>query len=279
MRYIKLVALDLDGTTLNTKRQLTERTKTALEAAIKKGIHVVIATGRASSALPEDVFKIEGLKYLITSNGASVTDMTKDERIYSNCIDAKALEKTVSLLRKYDFMLEFFIKGYAYVDQIIYDKVTTMKFTEPHKKYIIETRKPVKGLLDFALLHKELVENINVNFEDQSDRSMMKKVLATLENVTLTSSFDHNLEIGGATTSKADAIKMLCGKYGISEEQVMACGDSPNDLAMLRAAGFPVAMGNAKDELKEIAQYITSTNDEDGVAEAVEKFVLPREDE
>jgi len=273
---IKLIALDLDGTTLTTKRQLTERTKTALEAAIKKGVHVVIATGRASSALPEDVFKIEGMKYMITSNGASVTDISTGGRIYSNCIDPKALENTVLLLRKYDFMLEFFIKGDAYVDQIIYDKITTMKFTDHHKRYIIETRKPVDRLLDFALLHKEFIENINVNFENQEDRSMMKKVLATLENVTITTSFDHNLEIGGATTSKADAIKMLCGKYGISEGQVMACGDSPNDIAMLKAAGFPVAMKNAKDELKEIAAYITSTNDEDGVAEVIEKFVLQK---
>jgi Cof subfamily protein (haloacid dehalogenase superfamily) len=271
---IKLIALDLDGTTLDSKRGLTERAKRALEAAIKKGVYVIIATGRAYSALPEDVFKIEGIKYILTSNGASVMDISENKSVYSNCIDAAALENTVSLLRQYDFMMEFFIKGHAYVDQAIYDKVNTMEFTEPHKSYIINTRKPVEALLDFALLHKELIENINVNFENQNDRSMMREVLAKLENVTLTTSFDHNLEIGGATTSKADAIRMLCNELGISEAQVMACGDSPNDMAMLKAAGFPVAMGNAKDELKEIAKYITSTNDEDGVAKVIEKFVL-----
>ena len=273
-RDIRLIALDLDGTTLTTKRQLTERTQKALEAAIKKGVQVVIATGRAYSALPEDIFKIEGIKYFLTSNGASIMDISEDKRIYSNCIDAAALENTVSLLRKYDFMMEFFIKGHAYVDRVIYDKIAGMAFTEYHKNYIKNTRIPVEGLLDFALLHKEEIENINVNFENQNDRSMMREVLAKLPNVTLTTSFDHNLEIGGATTSKADAIRMLCDELGISEGQVMACGDSPNDIAMLQAAGFPVAMGNAKDELKQIAKYITLTNDEDGVAEVVEKFVL-----
>ena len=271
---IKLIALDLDGTTLNSEKQLTERTKKAIEAAIEKGVSVVIATGRAYSALPGEVFEIKGMKYIMTSNGASITDITKGEKIYSNCIEAKALESTVSLLRKYDFMLEFFIKGVAYVEQEIYDKIAATTFAQSHKTYITETRKPVKGLLDFALLHKEIVENINVNFENQDDRSMMRDVLATLENVTITTSFDHNLEIGGFTTSKADAVKVICNELGICDENVMACGDSPNDGAMLRAAGFSVAMKNAKEELKETAKYVTSTNDEDGVAEAIEKFVL-----
>jgi len=271
---VKLIALDLDGTALNSKRQLTKRTKAAIEAAIKKGVHVVIATGRAYSALPVDVFNVDGMKYIVTSNGAVITDVLTDERIYSNCIDEKALEDTVSLLRNYEFMFEFFIKGYAYVDKKIYNKISEMNFAEHHKRYITETRKHVENLLDFALENKSLIENINVNFENQNDRSMMKKVLETLENVTITTSFDHNLEIGGATTSKADAIRVLCDKLRISEKNVMSCGDSPNDLSMLQDAGIAVAMKNAKDELKEIAAYVTSTNDEDGVAEAIEKFVL-----
>jgi len=274
LMQVKLIALDLDGTALSSKRELTKRTRTAIENAIKKSVHVVIATGRAHSALPVEVFGVDGMNYLITSNGAIITDIRTDEIIYSNCIDVKALEDTISLLRNYNFMLEVFIKGYAYVDKKIYDKVSDMNLKQHHKDYIIETRKPIENLLDFALMHKELVENINVNFEYQNDRSMMRQVLGTLKNVTVTTSFDHNLEIGGATTSKADAIKFLCDKYGISQSEVMACGDSPNDMAMLKFSGIPVAMGNAKGEVKEIAKYVSSTNDEDGVAEAIERFVL-----
>jgi Cof subfamily protein (haloacid dehalogenase superfamily) len=271
---IKLIALDLDGTTLTSDRRLTKRTKDALEEAIKKGVHVIIATGRAYSALPPEIFDIEGIKYVLTSNGANVRDISKDEQIYSNCIDPPALEKTVALLKNYDFMLEVFVDGVAYVDQKILDDIWTMNFSAHHKEYITETRKPMENLLDFALKHKTGVENINVNFENQTDRSMMREALNTLENVTITTAFDHNLEVGGATTSKADAIAMLCKMFGIAETDVMACGDSPNDMAMLQSAGFPVAMENAKDELKAIAKYITASNDADGVAKAVEKFVL-----
>jgi len=271
---IKLIALDLDRTTLDSTDKLSDRTRNALEAAIKKGVHVIIATGRARTALPEAVFTIEGVRYIVTANGACVTDMTDNRIIYSNCIDAASLEYVVSVLRKYDYMYEFFVEGHAYVEKAVYDRVDTMNFTDKHKKYIKNTRKPVEGLLDFALLNKGSIENINLNFENQNDRSMMREVILKLENVTITSSFDHNLEIGGATTSKADAVGVLCGKFGVAPENVMACGDSPNDIAMLDAAGLSVAVGNAKDEVKAAAKYITSTNDEDGVAKVVERFVL-----
>jgi Cof subfamily protein (haloacid dehalogenase superfamily) len=271
---IKLIALDLDGTTLTSNRGLTKRTREAIENAVKRGVNVIIATGRAYSALPPEIFEVDGLRYIVTSNGANVRDILKDEKIYSNCIDPLALEGTVSLLKNYDFMLEVFIDGYAYVEQRIYNNIHTMNFMPRHKEYIKETRKPVADLLGFTLEHKGDIENINVNFENQTDRSMMRVELATLENVTITTSFDHNLEVGGATTSKADAIKMLCKMFGIAEADVMACGDSPNDMEMLVSAGFPVAMENAKDELKAIAKHITASNDDDGVAIAIEKFVL-----
>ena len=139
---------------------------------------------------------------------------------------------------------------------------------------MLQTRRPVAGLYDFILKHKEHVENINVNFEDQADRAMMREVLGRLENTTLTTSFDHNLEIGGATTSKAEALRELERILGVRPEEMMAVGDSPNDVAMMKLAGLPVAVGNAKNEVKAVARYVTATNHEDGVAQAVRKFVL-----
>lgn len=94
------------------------------------------------------------------------------------------------------------------------------------------------------------------------------------KDITATSSFIHNIEIGGATTSKADAIAKLCDIVGIEEKNVMACGDSPNDMAMIQAAGLGVAMGNAEEEVKAIADFVTLSNLEDGVAYAVKRFVM-----
>ena len=102
----------------------------------------------------------------------------------------------------------------------------------------------------------------------------MKEKLLRLPETTITSSFPHNLEIGGATTSKAQALSEMGRLLGITAGEMMAAGDSPNDIAMLKAVGVPVAVGNAEDEVKAAARYVAPPNYEDGVAEAIEKFVL-----
>lgn len=271
---IKLIALDLDGTTLNSIGLLTQVTREAIESVIKKNLYVVIATGRSFSTLPDEIFKIKGMHYLVTSNGARVFDIKESRIIYSNLIGEEEIEKIVQLLRQYDFMIEAFISGDAYVDRKIYDNIEAVGLKKKHNDYILRTRKPVANLFEFMLLNKGNVENININFGKPEDKEKMTIVLCKLKNVTITSSFDHNIEIGGETTSKADAINQISQRLGIEEKNVMAIGDSPNDGAMLQAAGLSIAMGNGKDQIKEIAQFITHSNDEDGVAFAINKFLL-----
>ncbi len=273
---IKLIALDLDGTTLNDDRKISKANRQALEESIARGVNVVIATGRAFSALPEDVFQIQGIQYVLTSNGAIITDLRSKEVIYENCIAPAAVEKAVEVLKNYDFMVEAFTGGGAYIEKAYYDHIKETRLSFRHVDYVLTTRKPIEGLYDFILEHREHIENINVNFEDQEDRAMMRRVLGGLEGTTLTTSFDHNLEIGGATTSKASALQELEHILGAQPSEMMAIGDSPNDMAMMRLAGMPVAVGNAKEEVKAIAKYVTSSNHEDGVAKAVHKFVLDK---
>lgn len=271
---IKLIALDLDGTTLNNDRVISQGNKEALEQAIAKGISVVIATGRAYSALPEDVFHIKGIQYVLTSNGAAITDLRKKQVIHENCIHPDAVETAVAVLKRYPFMIETFTAGGAYIDKAEYDKIKETRDSFRHVDYVLTTRKPVADLYDFILDHKDRIENINVNFENQEDRKMMRDILGRLPNTTLTTSFDHNLEIGGATTSKAAALQVLESILGVTPAEMMAIGDSPNDMAMMQLAGMPVAVENAKEEVKAIAKYISASNHHDGVAEAVRKFAL-----
>ncbi|MBK5261183.1 MAG: HAD family phosphatase [Peptostreptococcaceae bacterium] len=271
---IKLIALDLDGTTLNSIGLLTQVTKEAIENVIQKNLYVVIATGRAFSALPDEILKIKGIHYLVTSNGARVFDVKEARTIYSNLIGEKEIEIIVDLLCQYDFMIEAFISGDAYVDKKIYENIETTGLTKKHSDYVLKTRKPIKNLFEFILSNKGNVENININFGKPEDKKKMVVVLEQLKNVTITSSFDYNLEIGGETTSKADAIRKISHRLGIEERNIMAFGDSPNDGAMLKAAGLSIAMGNSKDQIKEIAKFITHSNDEDGVAFAIQKFLL-----
>lgn len=103
---IKLIALDLDGTTLNSAKRISERTCVALETAAKQGVHIVVATGRPFAALPEDVFHIHAIRYMLTSNGAAITDLSSGEIFYENCLSAGTVEAAVEMLKSTDYILE-----------------------------------------------------------------------------------------------------------------------------------------------------------------------------
>ena len=273
---IKLIALDLDGTTLSSKKNISSRNRAGMESAAAKGVNIVVATGRPFAALPKDVFEIEAIRYILTSNGASITDVKEKRTFYENCISSASVEKAVELLKRYDYILEGFVKGEAYIQGDYYEYVKRTGKSFRDVNYILETRKPVEDIYEFLLENKEHIENINVNFEDMSDKPKMYSELIKLPDVTITSSLKNNLEIGGATTSKAEALRKMGELLGIKQEEMMAIGDSPNDIEMLKAAGMSVAVGNAEEEVKEQASYISADNDNDGVAEAIEKFVLKK---
>lgn len=271
---IKLIALDLDGTTLNSAKHISERTRKALEAAAEKGVHIVVATGRPFAALPKDVFDIHAIRYMLTSNGAAITDLEKNEIFYENCLDTGTVEAAVEMLKDTDYILEGFIGGKAYIEKEYYDHVKKTGRSFRDVNYILDTRNPIEDLCGFLLEHREHVENINVNFEDVSCKPALREMLLTLPNATITTSFKNNMEIGGPTTSKAEALRQLGKLLGVHKDEMLAAGDSPNDMAMLKEAGIAVVMGNGEEEVKAVADYITSDNDHDGVGEAVEKFVL-----
>ena len=276
-KNIKLIALDLDGTTL-TREGLSRRTKETLEEAIRRGIEVVIATGRAYTSLPESIHKIEGLKRIITSNGAHITDCKTGEFFYSNYLNPESVRLVHGILsERPEFPMEVFTKGVAYIDSSIYEDLEKNGSTFMSTKYILRTRRPVEKIYDFLLAHEDSIENLNIHFEFPLDRLEMLEVLRSLPAVTITSSEKNNLEVGGETTSKANALVELCKELDIGMEHVMAFGDSPNDIHMITEAGIGVAMGNGEDCVKESADLITLGNNDEGVAYAIRTILFGQE--
>lgn len=271
---IKLIALDLDGTTLNSNGKLSDGNREALAKAAAQGVNIVVATGRPFCALPKDVLEFEPVRYVLTSNGARIVDLHENKTFYENCLEPHSVEAAVELLEPLHYVLETFVGGEAFIEGWYYREVAETGKSFRDVSYILKTRNPKDDFYGFMLENKEHIENINVNFENIDEKPEMKLKLEALPDVTITSSFNHNLEIGGKTTSKAEALSHMGELLGIKQSEMMAVGDSPNDMAMLKAAGISVAVGNARDEVKEIAAYVAPTNDEDGVADAVRKFVL-----
>ena len=274
---IKLIALDLDGTTL-TRNGLTRRTKETLEEVIARGLDVVIATGRPYSALPEQVKAIKGLEYVIISNGAHIVRPLTGEFLYSNYADRDAILRVRDMLMEKAFPVEVFTEGRAYVDRELYEDVKKHGSSYLSAKYILRTREPVDGIYDFWLKHADSIENVNIQFEFQKDKAEMKAALENAEGITLTSSTYHNLEVGGETTSKASALWQLCRMKGLTMENIMAFGDSPNDGTMIREAGIGVAMENATADILDDADITAPSNDDEGVAYTLRMLLLGGKD-
>ena len=272
---VKLIALDMDGTLLNEHGVLAEESKEALLKAMEQGVHVVIATGRVFSALPQDVVNVPGIEYAITSNGANIIRLEDRETIYSNLIDGSKLDSIMDILEDETIMKEVFYDHQVFAQKSCLEHLEDYGIrTEKSQRYTLTTRQPVESALALILENRDKLENINLLFGSEERRQEVWKRLDAVEGITACSSMPYNLEIGGATTSKASALDALGEILGVKKEQIMACGDSSNDAAMLRHAGISIAMGNAEDEVKAEAMMVTKTNAEHGVAYAIHKLVL-----
>ena len=271
-----MVALDLDGTTFDSAGDLSEHTVNTLEEAAAAGTHIVVSTGRSYASLPDHIKDVSGIEYAITSNGAHVNRMHSGEQIYSDFLDPEVVERIAEIKAETGADIEVFFNGRAYVDESYYEDVKENGCPYRNAAYVIWSRRPVPDVTALMLEHKHEIENVNFIFQTLELLDEAKPVLYAMENATVTSSFINNLEVGGPNTSKKTALLWLTDHLGINTDELMCCGDAPNDMAMLELAGIGVAVANAWGGLKDHADYITASNDDDGVALAIEKFVLKR---
>ncbi|MCD8018564.1 MAG: Cof-type HAD-IIB family hydrolase, partial [Clostridiales bacterium] len=267
----KLIALDLDGTTLNRAGHLTALTKKTLERAIRNGLQVVVASGRAMTALPAEVLAIKGLQYAITSNGSSVFSLVDERRIYGCDMSPETVLAVLAVIETAcehggRFPFEAFIGGKAYTPQDYFNSPTAYGVPERMISYVHETRIPVSDMAGFIREHIREIEGIDLVLTLPERKDRIYQQLQGIPNLYITSSTNYYLELADVAVSKASALQVLARQLGITAEQVMAFGDGGNDLEMLQWAGHGVAMKNAAPVLLAAADDVTSGNDEDGVA-------------
>lgn len=275
-KEIKLIALDLDGTTFNSDKIITERTKKAIAAAIEKGVIVIPATGRPKNGLPESFISISGVRYALTSNGGSVVDLKEDKMIYGDFIPYQTACRVIDKLLKIDALIEFYHGGIAYADQASYDKALHAyhNFPDWFKEYIKTSRTPVNDLRERVYSGKFNIEKMLASFNDMSLRQKLFDEMHDDPELSVVFGNSFNVEITAATANKGHTLLKFGEKLGITADQIMVCGDTMNDRTMFEAAGLAVAMGNADEDIKAMADDITLSNDEDGVAAAIEKYIL-----
>ena len=253
MKKIKMIGLDLDGTLLNDKKELTSHTREILTRAIDQGVTVLVATGRPVTGIPEVLRNFPGMRYALTSNGGRILDLQEDKVLYANMLSYEMGAAILKIFGDYDTFKEIYFDGRSFVQADELLKVGEYLRNPAMADYIRTTRKGITSLW-------EKMEEMNGH--------EMDKIHALFK------SQDERLEINAPGVNKGMGLIQLGRLLGIEREEIMACGDGNNDLMMLKEVGFGVAMANGADEVKEVADYITLSNEEDGVAAVIEKFVL-----
>lgn len=271
---IKMIGLDMDGTLLTTEKKLTAYTKAVLRKALEQGIEIVLSTGRAITGIPKELLEMPGMKYAVTINGARILDLRKNKVIYENTLSIETALKLLDIIGEYDAIQEAFINSVCYSSK---DKLSHANdyFVHPSiAEYIVKSRTPVENVRATVIEKNSSVDKVNGQFRNAEDKKSSYELLTKVPGVVVVSSLGNNWEINAEGTDKGSAMLKLGELLGIQREEIMACGDGMNDIAMLKAVGLGVAMENADPEVREVADYITASNDEDGVAKAIEKFAL-----
>ncbi|MFA6849978.1 MAG: Cof-type HAD-IIB family hydrolase [Selenomonadaceae bacterium] len=270
---IKLIALDMDGTTLNTEHQVTPANKEAIKAALSKNVEVVISTGRSNTELFPILKQFPEIRYFICGNGAKIYDKTLDKNIFEDFLPFSVATNLIDIAKDYLVTPEIYVNNHIYTNKHFYDYITDF-ISEPHLISLIQqSRTPLQDLSDFLQNWQKPIEKINMFYTDENERNRLFAVLNKMD-VALTSSLEHNLEINSPTASKGTALHHLCQSLHIESPDVMAIGDGHNDISMLRYAGCSVAMGNAIPSARNAARFTTLTNTESGVAFAINEHVL-----
>ncbi len=271
---VALIALDLDGTLLNERKELSPRNRAALEAAYASGIEIVPSTGRFYRGIPEVVRALPFIRRAITINGAHVVDLKTEETVYSAEIPRDDAVAFMVYLDSLPVIYDCYVDGWGYITAQMQESAEDYIDYAPSLQMVRTLRSPVPELKAFLKGQEKGVQKMQLFTRDIPFRDSLIPVLAAnYPELSITSSLPNNIEINCAGADKGRALLALAEYLGIPRERTMAFGDGTNDLSMLAAAGCGVAMGNAHPSVKAAADRITADNDSDGVALVIEQLL------
>ena len=264
MKY-RMIVSDMDGTLLRSDCTISERNADAIRHATDSGIKFVLATGRPIQGV-RDYAAMLGLSGpVITYNGAVVVDLATEEILYEESMNRADAELSLRLGQEYDTTMCIWSRGQLYVNKI-------NGRAEDYKK--ISGVEPVV-VTDYTKILDQGITKI-LWYDTPEMIGQMPDVMAAkgFTSTTFCLSKPYFLEFFSSNVSKAAAVGKVCEINGISPDEVIAIGDAPNDLSMLEFAGLGVAMENALDEVKAAVSTVTKSNDDDGVAEVIERYIM-----
>ncbi|MSR94364.1 HAD family phosphatase [Clostridiaceae bacterium 68-1-5] len=271
---VQMIGLDLDGTLLNSQKQLTSLTADALKQAVDQGIRVVLATGRPLGGIPQELKEFPGLQYAVTANGSRIVDLVSGNTLYEKLVEAKLAKRILKLFGTYDTLREVYFDGMGYAKKEDLERITHYMEDKPMAQYIVKTRQTVEDVETYLEQQNRGVDKVQALFRSREDKEEARRVLCGWQEVEVTGSLSNNLEINARGVDKGQGLLWLANRLQIPVEALMVFGDGDNDRGMLRLAGMGVAMENGLPEVKEEADYLAGSNDEDGIGKFLQQYVL-----
>jgi Cof subfamily protein (haloacid dehalogenase superfamily) len=264
---IKVIVTDIDGTLLNSQHKMTERTEKALKAAMAQGVKVVLATGKTRRSVDDIIKRLDLKTPGIYVQGLVISHPDGSEE-HLGTLDAGLMRRVLTFIEDRGF------QAMAYSGKRILVRSNTIEATVLTEEYD-EPKPEAMGPL------VNIVEDVPVNKLIFCGREA-KHITALRWQLThlidgearITQALPEAIELLPFGASKGTALKLLLKEMGLEPEEMLAIGDGENDIEMIQLAGIGVAVGNASPKLKAVADATVATNDDSGVAEAVEKFVL-----
>ncbi len=301
--YCGLIGLDLDGTALDDEKRLRPRVRKAVEDAVAAGYAVVPVSGRPIRGLSKEFMAIPdprpemqctsggggpeagraapAIRYAITCNGAVIHRIDdfaarQWEEIRKVTVPREAVYAVLEAIEPFDVLPDCFQGGHGNMPTWCKDVIWDRGMSEGIVRYILEDRTFYDDFPAFVRSIDDKVEKMTLSFNmlknGAEEKRQAAERIAKIPDILLVSGAIHNLEVSNKDSGKGRGILHLCELLGIDPACTMACGDEENDLDMIRRAAFGVAMANALDSVKQEADFVTGTNEEDGVADAIEEF-------
>ena len=285
---IKLIALDMDGTVLGPDHTISLQNKDAIIAAQKQGVEVIIATGRGYLDAVIAVHDADLQLPFICLNGAEWRNAI-GHNIGKCSIAVQDVSKILAVLDKYSIHYDMFINDYMYTKDkeiqiemfmtfapfLTAEKENTIR-AEIEKRLELGLVKEVKSYNQIVKEHIDSVYKVLALSTREEAMLVAKQELDQIEGIIVTSSGKGNLEINHRAAQKGIALEKYANNKGVSTGEMMVVGDSFNDISMMKIAGYAVAMGNAPKEIKQFCHTVTDTNENHGVAKAIEAVLADK---
>lgn len=272
MDKYELVALDMDGTLLNSRLEISEANRSAVRRAAEAGKHIALCTGRCMSEIRDLLPQLPDVRYIICENGGCVYDRKYEQSIFTDLMPTEEVKYILRMMRAEHVTIQCFHDNQSYVyaaDDGWMDEFAMSDYRECFARSAVHDAR----LFDTFDQRPFGIEKINLYFTNDADRARVNNLLAGRSVQTILS-IRHLLEVVSLTANKGSGLEKLCAHLGIPISRAVGVGDSLNDAAMIRAAGLGVAMGNAEEEILRMADFVARDCDHDGVAQVIDEILL-----